>query len=100
MAFFPERHLHPIVQDLNDGELTNWLYKANAISWLYLHQVKAVRLTVTFVHLSQIRHILLKKKAFSVYSSVYEYSSEHRDFLLVWYEKCSQFLCDLRHSQV
>lgn len=64
MTFFPERHLHPIAQDLNDGELTNWLYKANAMSWLYLPQVKVVHFKVTFVHLSQIRHILLEKKPF------------------------------------
>lgn len=63
MTFFPERHLHPIAQDLNDGELSNWLYKANAISLLYLPQVK-VHFKVTCVHLSHIRHILLEKKPF------------------------------------
>lgn len=52
-------------------------------------------------HLSQIIHILLEKKYFLFiylffFIWILLYSSELSNFLLVWYDKCSQFLCDHR----
>lgn len=52
-----------------------------------------------YTSITNYTYTVRKKSIFfsSIYSFVYEYySSALSNFLLVWYDKCSQFLCDHR----